>query len=632
MADVGEVKYKVTADDSGLDQQIDKTEKGLVSKFGGAAKAVGAAAGTAIAAGTGAVVSLVKQASDAYGNYEQLVGGVETLFGSSADKVMQGADQAFKTAGMSANQYMETTIQSAAAMINSLGGDQAKAAEMVDMSITDMADNVNKMGTDMEAVQNAYRGFSRGNFTMLDNLALGFAGTKEGMQELLDKAQEINGIEYDIDSYADIVEAIHVVQTEMGITGTTSKEAAETLQGSTASMQAAWENLVTGMADPDADIGALLDNFLESAKAFIDNLIPILSQALEGIGELVAELAPVIVEELPALLESVLPKLLESGAKVIESLARGIIAAIPGLMPTITEVIIELSKMLISLAPDIIQCGLEIIVQLALGIAEALPELIPAVVEAILLIVEVLTEPNNLSMLIDAAIQIIMALIDGIMKALPKLLEQAPVIIANLAQAIIQAIPQLLGAAVQIILTIIEGIVSVFGKLIEVGADIVKSIKDGFSKKIEDAKNWGKDMINNFVSGIKEKWESLKSTASDVAGSVAKIFHHTHPDEGPLANDHTWMPDMMESFAKGIDEGAPKLKKSAINATQPILDAFNMDIGYNLPDIAGYAADLSASMTANNSMEIIVPLTIDGREIARASAWFMNEQLAWEAR
>ena len=220
MSDVGAVKYRVELDDSGLDKEVDKTESKLSSKFGSAAKGlaagVGAAAVGAVAAGTSAVIGLVKTASDAYGDFEQLSGGIETLFGDSADTVMQNAEKAFKTAGMSMNDYMETSIQSAAALINSLDGDQAEAARLMDMSITDMSDNVNKMGTDMEAVQNAYRGFSRGNFTMLDNLALGFAGTKEGMQQLLDAAQQISGVEYDISSYSDIVEAIHVVQTEMG--------------------------------------------------------------------------------------------------------------------------------------------------------------------------------------------------------------------------------------------------------------------------------------------------------------------------------------------------------------------------------------------------------------------------------
>ena len=237
-----------------------------------------------------AFIEIGKQAVEAYANYEQLAGGVETLFGDSAQRVLNDANQAFKTAGMSMNEYMETSIQSAASLISSLGGDQAKAAEMMNMSITDMADNVNKMGTTMEGVQNAYRGFSRGNFTMLDNLALGFSGTKEGMQELLDKAREISGFKYDISSYADIVEAIHVVQTEMhisGITaeeaaeavrngtmteaeafaamGTTAKEAATTIQGSLSMTKSAWQNLLVGIADENADFNALVINLVDSA-------------------------------------------------------------------------------------------------------------------------------------------------------------------------------------------------------------------------------------------------------------------------------------------------------------------------------------------------------------------------------
>ena len=270
----------------------------------------------------------LKQAIEAYADYEQLVGGVETLFKESADTVQQYAANAYQTAGLSANEYMTTVTSFSASLLQSLGGDTAEAARMADMAITDMADNANKMGTDMEAVQNAYRGFSRGNFTMLDNLALGFAGTKEGMQELLDSAQQISGVEYDISSYSDIVEAIHVVQTEMGITGTTAEEASSTLQGSLSQMQAAWENLTTGLADPNADIGALIGNMVDSAKTFLANLIPIIAQTLEGIAQGVAELAPVLADELPGLFESTLPVLIESGMTAIKALAEGIIKAI----------------------------------------------------------------------------------------------------------------------------------------------------------------------------------------------------------------------------------------------------------------------------------------------------------------
>lgn len=284
-----------------------------------------------------AFIEIGKQAVEAYANYEQLAGGVETLFGDSAQKVLNDANQAFKTAGMSMNEYMETSIQSAASLIGSLGGDQAKAAEMMNISITDMADNVNKMGTTMEGVQNAYRGFSRGNFTMLDNLALGFSGTKEGMQKLLDKAREISGFKYDISSYADIVEAIHVVQTEMhisGITaeeaaeavrngtmteaeafaamGTTAKEAATTIQGSLSMTKSAWQNLLVGIADENADFDALVVNLIDSVTMAGKNLIPRIEQVIKGIGRAIEKLLPIALEEAPKAIARYAPEVLES--------------------------------------------------------------------------------------------------------------------------------------------------------------------------------------------------------------------------------------------------------------------------------------------------------------------------------
>ena len=289
-------------------------------------------------------VDIIKQSVDSYGDYQQLVGGVETLFGDSAGKVLADAQSAFKDAGMSMNDYMETSIQSAASLINSLGGDQAKAAELMNVSIVDMADNVNKMGTSMQGVQDAYRGFSRGNFTMLDNLALGFSGTKEGMQELLDKAEEFaakNGEirDFSIDSYADIVEAIHIVQDEMGITETTANEAAGTIQGSLGALSAAWQNLVVGFSDPNADLGVLIDNVVQSGKVALENLLPTIKQALIGISQAIKEIAPIIADELPGLVEEVLPPIIEAITTLV--------AAIVTNLPTIISVLVDAMPMVI---------------------------------------------------------------------------------------------------------------------------------------------------------------------------------------------------------------------------------------------------------------------------------------------
>ena len=302
----------------------------------GAAKLAKISTAALGAAATG-VSALVKQSVSAYADYEQLVGGIETLFGDSANKVIANSEKAFATAGMSVNEYMETSIQGAASLINSLGGDTEKAAELMDVSIQDMSDNVNKMGTNMEGVQNAYRGFSRGNFTMLDNLALGFAGTKEGMQELLDKAQELSGVEYDISSYADIVQAIHVVQEEMGITGTTAKEAAVTIAGSMSSVKAAWKNLTVEMAKADGNVGGAFQILGDNVGAVVDNMIPRIEQAIGGVGTLIEKAAPQVISGIQKLLPRVLPSLIKTASSLVASVSSAIfqtLATVPNMIET----------------------------------------------------------------------------------------------------------------------------------------------------------------------------------------------------------------------------------------------------------------------------------------------------------
>src|SRR5699024_9286606 len=252
---------------------------GFGEKISNAFKLIGKAAVAGAGAATAAVGVLTKSSLDAYSSFEQLTGGVETLFKESADTVMEYADNAYKTAGMSANQYMETITSFTGTLLRSLDGDTAAAAEYANMAITDMADNSNRMGVSLETLQQTYQSLARGNYEMLDSLNLGFAGTKAGLQEMLQAAEEYaakNGQvrDFSVDSYADIVEAIHLVQQEMGITGTTAKEAATTIEGSVNSMKAAWENLLTGIADENANLPELVEQFADSFETAMDNVMP----------------------------------------------------------------------------------------------------------------------------------------------------------------------------------------------------------------------------------------------------------------------------------------------------------------------------------------------------------------------
>lgn len=667
MADVGVVKYKVELDDKDVGKQADKTQNTLMSKFGGAAKKVGAAALTASAAvataATAAVVDLTKQAVSAYADFEQLWGGIDKLYGvagmsleeyaesvgktteeateeylalgDAALTVAQNADEAFKTVGMSSNDYMRSITGFSAALINSLGGDTKAAADMADIAMRDIADNANTFGKyTVDEITEVYQALAKGNFQTLDNLNLGFGGTKEGMQALIDKANELGAAQgknadLTIDKFSDIVEAIHRVQEDMNIAGTTESEGFKTVSGSIEMVKASWDNLVLAISSGgEWDMEKYIDDLVYSLEAAANNIMPIVEDALIGISELVARMVPQIAEKLPAMITDALPSLLAAGVEAIEALAHGLVDAIPQLMPTVIEVIMELGQMIIEMAPELVKCGIDLIVQLALGLADALPELIPACVDAIITIVETLID--NVDKLVEAAIEIIIALSTGIMDAMPRLIEKAPEIIIKLVTALIRNAPKIVEAALSLITNLVTGLIRNYGKVIEVGAQLVEKVKSGFSDKVNDALNWGRDIIQNFIDGIKQKWNSLKSAVSDVANTVKRYLHFSVPDEGPLKDFASYAPDMMDLYAKGIDDNIGTVEDSVTDVARTISGSLN--VGYNLPDLAGYAADMGAMLTASASTEIVVPVNINGREVARASAWYMNEQLAWEAR
>lgn len=526
----------------------DKLKNGLAT----AAK-VGAAA---ITAASTAVVALTKASIDGYAEYEQLVGGVETLFKSSADVVQGYANNAYKTAGLSANEYMETVTSFSAALLQSLDNDTAAAAEKADLAITDMADNANKMGTSMESIQNAYQGFAKANYTMLDNLKLGYGGTKEEMQRLLEDATALSGIEYDISSYADIVDAIHVVQTEIGITGTTAKEAATTIQGSVNAAKSAWSNLVTGIAADNADFETLIGNFVDSTETAAKNVIPRITQILSGMGTAIQQLAPIIAAEVPTMISSVLPQIVSAGAQLIVGLSTGLIGALPDLIPTIVDIVLQIVEILI----------------------------------------------DNVDMLADASIEIILALAEGLIVALPTLIEKAPEIVIKLVSAIIENAPKLLSAAFELVGKIAQGIENSFQTIIDKGREIVDNVKNGVLEKIEDAKEWGKDLIDNFINGIKAKIAALKDAVSNVAQTVKDFLGFSEPKEGPLSNFHTYAPDMMQLFADGIRGNSGIIKNAFYDS---------LDFGSaNMSDMEMPAYIRSSRMSAGSSSNIIAAINM----------------------
>ena len=503
LAEDGSVVIKIKGDDSPFQKVLGKIGSAVNAAVKASAAAVGAASAGVAALGTACI--------NAYADYEQLAGGVETLFKDSAETIHSFADNAYKTAGLSANEYMETVTSFSASLLQSLDGDTEKAAAAADLAITDMADNANKMGTAMESIQYAYQGFAKQNYTMLDNLKLGYGGTKEEMQRLLADAEKLSGVKYDLSSYADIVEAIHVIQTEMGITGTTAKEASTTIQGSVASMKAAWANLMVGMADDTQDFDLLLSNFIESIGTVADNLLPRIGIVIEGMGKLVAGLAPEIASALPTLTNELLPNLVELGVQSISALVQGIQENGDSLAAGALSIVGTLAEGLAELLPMVADTAASLAVSLADGLTESLPNIIPVAIETISTLVENLTE--NANTIIDAGIQIILALGEGLIAALPQLIETVPQIVINIANVINDNAPKLVDTALYLITRLAVGLVQAIPTLVANIPKIIEAIVAAFM-----AFQWlnlGKQLIDGVANGVKKAGESMATAAKN---------------------------------------------------------------------------------------------------------------------
>ena len=503
LAEDGSVVIKIKGDDSPFQKVLGKIGSAVNTAVKASAAAVGAASAGVAALGTACI--------NAYADYEQLAGGVETLFKDSADTIQTYADNAYKTAGLSANEYMETVTSFSASLLQSLDGDTEKAAAAADLAITDMADNANKMGTAMESIQNAYQGFAKQNYTMLDNLKLGYGGTKEEMQRLLADAEKLSGVKYDLSSYADIVEAIHVIQTEMGITGTTAKEASTTIQGSVASMKAAWANLMVGMADDTQNFDMLLSNFIESIGTVADNLLPRIGVVIEGMGKLVAGLAPEIASALPTLTNELLPNLVELGVQSISALVQGIQENGDSLAAGALSIVGTLAEGIAELLPMVADTAASLAVSLADGLTESLPNIIPVAIETISTLVENLTE--NANTVIEAGIQIILALGEGLIAALPQLIETVPQIVINIANVINDNAPKLIDTALYLITRLAVGLVQAIPTLVVNIPKIIEAIVAAFM-----AFQWlnlGKQLIDGVANGVKKAGESMATAAKN---------------------------------------------------------------------------------------------------------------------
>ena len=532
-----------------------------------------------------------------FADYEQLVGGVETLFGAGGQtiaeyaenagkkqyevykeykalmdaqtEVMNNASEAYETAGMSANEYMETVTGIAAALKQSTAS-ELEAAKAADQAIIDMSDNANKMGTSMESIQNAYQGFAKQNYTMLDNLKLGYGGTKEEMQRLLEDATAISGIEYDLDSLSDVYEAIHVIQTELGITGTTAKEASTTISGSAKAMKASWQNLLVGIADDSQDFDALIDNFVESAATFADNILPRVEDVLVGSGNLVEKLLPVIVERIPEIIDDVLPDLIICGMDMVTTLIDGVEANLPTIVNGVLLILQQFTETFLNLVPQLLEIGLFIILQLAAGITAALPEMVPQIVNIVLTIVQVLLD--NINLLIDGAIQLIFALAEGLIQALPILIESIPEIVTAIWNALVENAPKLLLASFEIIMKLAEGLFTYLPSLLAKIPELITTILNKFLELVSSFDQVGTQIINGIWKGLSAGWgwlvEKVKGLASSLLDAAKTVLGINSPSK-----EFEWIADMcIAGFDNKMDDFMnPNRMTRNINATLGVM-------------------------------------------------------------
>lgn len=551
-----------------LDKSLDDTEKSAKNAANGGFTVLNGALANLAASGIQSaigglkklgseIISLGKQAINNYAAYEQLIGGVETLFKSSAGFVENYANNAFKTAGLTANEYMETVTSFSAGLIASLGGDTEKAAQIGDMAITDMSDNANKMGTDMQLIQNAYQGFAKQNYTMLDNLKLGYGGTKSEMERLLADAEKISGIKYDISNLKDVYEAIHVVQTELGITGTTAKEAGETIEGSTAAMKASWQNLLTGIAK-GGDLSELVENFVQSVMTLGKNLIPTIQNVVKGMGQiasgLLSELIPKLLEEIPPLINESLPMLVDSAQTAIQA----VLEVLPSVIDGITDVIPQIISALFDMMPQLINVGIQAITSLIQGVADALPALLSQIPDIVTKIIAVIAE--NLPAFIDACINFFMGIIEAIPEIINALVQDMPKIIQTIIKALIEGIPQLIDGAIKLFMALIEAIPVIIQELVANLPKIISTIV--------------KTLIENLPLLIKASVELFMALIKAIPTIIAELGRN--------------IPQIISAIVQGLSAGIGEIAEVGLNLVRGLWNGIQDAAGWVLEKIKGF--------------------------------------------
>lgn len=526
------------------------------SSFGGSL--VGKINGIVAAAGIG---KMLASSISAGADLQQSLGGVETLFKGSADTVIKNAEMAYKTAGMSANQYMENVTSFSASLLQSLGGDTERAASVADMAMTDMSDNANKMGTDMQSIQNAYQGFAKQNYTMLDNLKLGYGGTQKEMERLLADAEKFSGVEYDINNLSDVYEAIHVIQGELDITGTTAKEASSTLSGSFASMKAAFSDFL-GNLSLGRDIGPSLQALMETVSTYLRNLIPAVMNIIKTLpgaiwtvlSQSVPQIVSALMDFLPKFQEGVtngLPQLAQSAMQVVGSFATGISARLP----------------------DILSTGVQVLNSLVSGIMSTIPTLVSSGLSALTEFINMLIA--NLPSVLESGKEILLNVVSGIQASLPQIVSAAGNAIASLLSGIVSHLPEILVAGIDLVVSLVAGIGNALPDIIAAGVDLVKKLWDTIINT--DWLQLGKDIIRGLINGIGSMAGALWDAAVNVAKSAfdgIKSFFGIHSPSRKMRDEvGKFIPS---GIAVGIEANTKPLTDAMHSLSDDTVNAFTV--------------------------------------------------------
>lgn len=488
-----DLAVKITCDDQ-ASGEVDKIGDGIKNKLGAAAK-VGVAAVAALGTAT---VAIGKTALDAYSNYEQLVGGIDTLFKASSGKMQQYAANAYQTAGVSANRYMEISTSFAAALVSSLGGNTEAAADMANTAITDMSDNANKMGTSLETVQEAYMSLSRGNYEMLDSLKLGYGGTKSELERLLSDAEKFSAAQgqvrdFSVDSYSDIVEAIHIVQDEMGITGTTAEEAATTIEGSVNMAKAAWDNWLAGLGNEDADMGALTDQLMQSVVTAGENIIPRIGQIVSTLVQTVVQYAPQLGQEIMNGLSQIdFAQVGQTASDLILMLVDGIVTNLPMLAQAALQIVMALGQGLVTNGPQILAQLGQLLLQLAQYVIANVPNIL------------------------NAAMQFFGMILQGIVT-------YGPQILVTLVSLLGQLIGQIVAWAGQMLANAVSAAANFMGGLMGGLAALPGNIASWLSGAISTVVGWVTQFASNATSAASQFGSNLRSGLESIPGTLGNI-------------------------------------------------------------------------------------------------------------